>query len=165
MYSDYGIAFDVGGSWNFCNGFARNVIIFDVDNASSTHADNHKNIFFALGQGPTFGVNRSFSSPEKKSSINFTKAKTTFPRICITTVIIIIYFLMEKKILNLKADNNNVKLPTKFCLESISNGLDATESSRSIFKGNFYNFSVDYNVIGKCDILSIHNVMAKNNVK
>ena len=29
-YSGYGIAFDGLGSWSFGNGFARNVVIFDV---------------------------------------------------------------------------------------------------------------------------------------
>ena len=31
-----------------------------------------------LGEGPAFGINESFSSPEKKFSINFSKAKTKF---------------------------------------------------------------------------------------
>ena len=53
------------------NGSARNVIMFDVDNSSSSHTDNQKNEFLVLGEGPTFGINRSFGSPEKKFSINF----------------------------------------------------------------------------------------------
>ena len=43
--SGYGIAFDGNGEWNFGNGYARNVIIFGVDNSSSSHNDNLKNIF------------------------------------------------------------------------------------------------------------------------
>ena len=39
MYSSYGIAFDGKGSWSF-NAFARIVIIFGVDNNSSSHTDN-----------------------------------------------------------------------------------------------------------------------------
>ena len=35
-------------------------------------------IIFVLGEGPTFRVNGSFDSPEKKFSINFSKAKTKF---------------------------------------------------------------------------------------
>ena len=34
MYSTYGIAFDGKGAWSFGNDFARNVIIFGVDNGS-----------------------------------------------------------------------------------------------------------------------------------
>ena len=43
--SDYGIAFDGKGEWNFGNDFARNVIIFGVDNSSSYHTDNRKKTY------------------------------------------------------------------------------------------------------------------------
>ena len=52
--------------------FARNVIIFGVDDSSSSHADNHINNFLVLGEGPTFGINGSFGSPVKKFRIIFT---------------------------------------------------------------------------------------------
>ena len=45
VYSGYGIAFDVAGSWNFGNDHARNVEIFNVDNNSSSCTDNGKNNF------------------------------------------------------------------------------------------------------------------------
>ena len=78
VHRGYGITFDSADSWNFDNDFVRNVIIFDVDNSSSAHADNRKNNFSILGEGPTYGINGSFGSPEKKFSINFTKANTIF---------------------------------------------------------------------------------------
>ena len=56
-YIGYEITFDSAGSWNFNNDNARNVIIFGVDNISSFHADNRKNNFLVLGEGPTFGIN------------------------------------------------------------------------------------------------------------
>ena len=34
--------------------------------------------FTTLGKGPTFGINGSIGSPEKKLSINFTQANTKF---------------------------------------------------------------------------------------
>ena len=74
MYSGYGIIFDSEGSWKFDNDTARNVIIFDFDNTLSYHAVNGKNNFLVLGEGPTFGNNGNFGSPEKKFSINFSKA-------------------------------------------------------------------------------------------
>ena len=43
VYSGYGITFNSAASWSFDNNFARNVIIFDVDNSSSFHSDNCKN--------------------------------------------------------------------------------------------------------------------------
>ena len=46
MYSGYGVTFGSAGSWSFDNNAARNVIIFGVDNSSSSHADNRKNNFF-----------------------------------------------------------------------------------------------------------------------
>ena len=66
-------------SWNFDNDIARNVIIiFSVDSSSLSHADNYKNNFLVLGEGPSFGINGRFGSPEKKFSINFSKANTKF---------------------------------------------------------------------------------------
>ena len=47
-HSVYGIEFDRECSWSFGNEFARNSIIFGVDNSSSSHTDNHKNNFLVL---------------------------------------------------------------------------------------------------------------------
>ena len=44
MYSGYAIALGAG-LWRFGNGFARNVVIFGVDNSSSSHAVVLKIIF------------------------------------------------------------------------------------------------------------------------
>ena len=43
-----------------------------------THFGNRKNNFLTLGEGPTYGINGSFGSPENTFSINFTKANTKF---------------------------------------------------------------------------------------
>ena len=66
VYSGYEITFDSAGSWSFDNDFARNAVIFGTDNSSSSHSDNRKNNFLILGAGPTYGINGSFGSPEKK---------------------------------------------------------------------------------------------------
>ena len=50
-YSGYRITFDSAVSWSFDNDFAQNVIIFDVDNSSSSHSENWKNKFLILGEG------------------------------------------------------------------------------------------------------------------
>ena len=42
-YSEHGIISDSVGSWSFDNYFDRNVIIFGVNNSSSSHFDNRKN--------------------------------------------------------------------------------------------------------------------------
>ena len=75
-YNGRGIAFNGEGSWRFGNDFARNVIIFGVDNSSSSHTDNRINNFLVLGEGPTQDINDSTGSAEKKISINFSKSNT-----------------------------------------------------------------------------------------
>ena len=40
MYSSYEIAFDGKGSWSFNYEFARDVVVFRVDNSSPSHTDN-----------------------------------------------------------------------------------------------------------------------------
>ena len=47
----WGIAFDGEVSRSFDNKFATNVAIFSIDNSSSYHTDNRKNIFLVLGKG------------------------------------------------------------------------------------------------------------------
>ena len=44
-YNSQEIVFDGEGSWSFGNDFARNALIFCVDNNSS-HTDNHKKTTF-----------------------------------------------------------------------------------------------------------------------
>lgn len=69
--------------WSFGNDFARNVEIFDVDNKSSSHADNRKNNFLVLAEGPTYDINGNFGAAEKKKfSIDFSKAKTKAKSSC-----------------------------------------------------------------------------------
>ena len=67
VYSDYRIAFDGADSCNFGNNFSRNVVIFGVDNNSSSLTDNCK--FVVLSEGLIYGINGSFGSPDKKFSI------------------------------------------------------------------------------------------------
>ena len=45
MYISHGIAFDGAGSCSIRNGFTRNVVLFGVDNSSSSHTENSKNNF------------------------------------------------------------------------------------------------------------------------
>ena len=67
MDSGYGITFNSTDWWSFDNNTARNVIIFGVDNSSSSDVDNRKNNFLILRLDPTFGIDGSFGSPEKKN--------------------------------------------------------------------------------------------------
>ena len=45
-YNGWGIAVDAEGSWSFGNNFARNAVIFAVDNSSSWHTYNKNKLSF-----------------------------------------------------------------------------------------------------------------------
>ena len=70
VYSGFGITFDSAGLWGFDKN-DKNVIIFGVDNTSLFYADNLKNNFLVLGEGPLFSISGAFGSAEKKVSIIF----------------------------------------------------------------------------------------------
>ena len=65
MYRGYSIAFDEPGKWNFVNHFAKEVVIFGVDNSLSIFIDSHKNCFLALGEGLTDDFNDNGGAVEK----------------------------------------------------------------------------------------------------
>ena len=152
MYTGYEIAFDGGGLWSFHNDFAGNVLIFGVDNSSSSHADNRKNNFLVLGEGLTYDINGSFGAAENKFSINFTEAKTKF---CLSLHYNggnSYFFVSRKEICEFKTYNGNVNYPTQFCLGNISNEFDDVDSKKVSLKGNVYDFAVYYNAIVKSNI-------------
>ena len=49
------------------------------------------------------------------------------------------------EIYKFKADNKNIQVLTQFCLRSLSNKFEATDSREGSSKENMYEFSVDYN--------------------
>ena len=122
LLNGQGIAFDGEGSWSFSNNFARNVVIFGVDNCSPSNTDNQKLNFLVIGEGLTKGINRSTDSVEKKISINFSKANK--PEV---------YKFQAKD----KISCYN------FCLGSESQNFTKDEQIKISFKGAVYDFSVD----------------------
>ena len=166
LYSGCGRIFYRKGEWSFDNWTARNVVIISVDNSSSSHFENCQNNILILGEGPTFGINGSFGSQEKKFSINFTKGNTKFCLSLHYNADKIYLFVNGKEIFKFKADDKNVNFPTQFCLGSISNGFSTTKSTEVSLNGNVCDFSVDYSSIDQSNILNIHKyLMIKNNVK
>ena len=140
--------------------------LFGVGNSSSSHADNLKNNSLVLGKEDTFGINGNFGAAGKKFSINFSKANATFCLNLHYNADNSYLFVNGKEIFKFKADNKNVNFRTQFCLGSISNGFNTTESREVSLNGNVYDFLVDYNSIDKSDILNIHKyLMRKNNIK
>ena len=72
-------------------------------------------------------------------------------------------FVNEKEIYKFKANDGNVNFPSRFCLGSISNEFYSFNSEKVSFKGNEYDFSVDYCAIDKYNVLKIHKyLMIKN---
>ena len=139
-----------------------NVIIFGVDNSSSSHSDNRKNNFLILGEGPTFNINGSFGSSEKKFNFNFIKANTKFCFRLQYNTNNSCLFINEKEISQFKVDNKHVNFPTRFCLRSIFDGFSNTESREVSLNGNMYDFLVDYYCIDKPDIINIYKYLMTN---
>ena len=120
VYSGYGITLDSASWCSFSNDTARNVIIFGVDNSSSSHSENRKNYVLVLDEGPTFGINGSFGWAEKKCNINFTKANTRFCLSLNHNADNSYLFVNGKEIFKFNSENEKFNIPTQFCLGSIS---------------------------------------------
>ena len=95
MFSGYDLSFNRSGLWRFDN--YRNTTIVGVGNSWSSYADNCKNNFLVVGDGTTFGINGSFGSPEKKISINSSKANRNFVWVCVRMLIKVVCLLKENK--------------------------------------------------------------------
>ena len=158
VYSVYEKAFDGKGSWSFNDNFPRNPTIFGMYNSSSSHTDSLENDFFVLGKG-----DGSFCAPGKKN--NFSKAKTKFCLSLHYNSDNTYLFVNDKEIYKFKANNKNFNFLPQFSLGSIPNKFDYDDSEKVCFKGNVYDFSVDYDAIDKSNILRIHKyLMIKSKV-
>ena len=91
VYGSYAIAFDGKGEWSFGNDTTRNIIIFGVNNSSSSHTDNIINDFLTLGEGPTFGIKGRFGASEKDLMLILVKQRQSFTWVWIIIVTIVIY--------------------------------------------------------------------------
>ena len=89
-----------------------------------------------LGEGPIFGINERFDSPEKTFSINFSKGNTRFCLSLYYDADNSYLFVKGKEHFKFKADNKNVNFPTQFCLGSISNWFSTMESREVSLTGN-----------------------------
>ena len=103
MYSGYRTTIGNSGSWSFDNNTPRNVIIFGVDNSSSSQSDNLKNYFLILGECLTFEIMEALIYQRKKLALILVKQTQNFARVWITVPIIVTCLLMNKKSLNLKS--------------------------------------------------------------
>ena len=63
-------------------------------------------------------------------------------------------------------EKESICLKLKFCLGNISEKSDVNKSGEVLFKGNLYDFLVDYNDINKSDMLNIRKFLTvKSNTK
>ena len=93
-----------------------------------------------LGGGTTFGINGSFDAPEKKFSINFSKAKVEF---CVSLNYYsgnTYLFVNGKEIYKFKAIDKNVNFPSQFCSRRISNRFDYVDSEEVYLEEMFMIF-------------------------
>ena len=69
-----------------------------------------------------------------------------------------------KNIIKFKAKDSEILLYS-LCLGNISKDSANDDKKKTGFNGYIYDFSTDYNVINKSDILDIHKyLMKKNNI-
>ena len=78
VYPGYGIMFYGLGPCSFSNDVARNVVIFCVDNSSSSYSDNDKNNILVLSKGLADDINDSIGVTKEKFNISINKAKIKF---------------------------------------------------------------------------------------
>ena len=95
-----------------------------------------------LGKLFTYGINGSFGSSEKMSSITYSKTSRKFCLSLHYNSNNSYLFVSGKEIIKFKADNKNVNFLAQFCLRSIFNRSDATESREVSVKENVYDFSI-----------------------
>ena len=75
-------------------------------------------------------------------------------------------FVNRKENFKFKTDNKKVNFLTQFYVGSITEKFGVIGSRKVSFKGNVYDFSVDYSPVDRSDILNIHKyLIVKNNVK
>ena len=119
-----------------------------------------------MGEEDTFGISGSFGAPKKKKkkfSNNFSIKKTKFCLILHYNDDSSSFVINRKKSISLKQIIKMSTFHPYFVWEACLKKFDAEEVS---LKGNMYDFSVDYNVINKSDILNIRKyLMVKNNIK
>ena len=76
-----------------------------------------QNYLSVLGEDPTFGINGNFGSPDKKFSINFSKANKKFSLSLHFIADNNYFLLMEKQSLSLKSTTKMLTFQLNFVLE------------------------------------------------
>ena len=83
------MAFDGEDEWSFGNDYATSVIIFCVDNSSSSHTDNLQNNFLILGEGDILVLMEALVHQKKSLVLILVKQTQNFAGICLMLIIAI----------------------------------------------------------------------------
>ena len=161
-YSGYGIGFYRKGKFYFGDGFGYNAIIFGVDMSSYVHVDSKKKDILILGEGPTFGLDGTALTTEKKYSINFTENNKKFCLGLHYNGDNSYLFVNETKISKFKAKDSEI-LSYPLCLGNVSKDFSIDNMKKMGLNGCVNNFSVDYDAIAVDDMLDIHKYLTKKN--
>ena len=86
--------------------------------------------------------------------LSLIKRGQNFAKVHILMVIIDICSLTQK-ICKFKPSSKNVNVPSQFCRGSISEKFDKNEFTEVSFKGNVYDFSVDYGAISVVEFVTL----------
>ena len=164
-YEGYGICFDEGGTFSesgINNG--RNVLIFGVHENSLGYVNNKVNIIYVMGDLFVQGINDTTLYAEKIYSQNFTAANKKF-------VLSLHYngndsylFVNGKQELKFKAKDDQI-VKEILCLGNISDDWTTSNTEKTGFWGEIYDFAVDYTSTNIGDIYNIHRyLMKKHNI-
>ena len=93
-------------------------------------------------------------------STNFTKKNTKFCLSLHSYLENSYLFVIGKEIIKFKAKDSEI-VPYSLCLGNISKDWRNDNMKKTGFSGYIYDFSTDYNVINKSDILDIHKYLMK----
>ena len=129
--------------------------------SSATHIDNTKKDILVLGNGPTQGLEHTFTA-ETMHSINFTVIKKKFCLSLHYSGANSYLFVNGTEIHKFKAKDSEI-LPAPLCLGNISKDWSIDNMNRAGFTGYVDDFSVDYYPISVDDIKDIHNYLMKKN--
>ena len=102
-------------------------------------------------------INAGVSAAEKKLRTDFSKKKTKF---CLS------FHYNKNSTYYHSITEKKSKLFYSILSWSISENFNSVQSEDVSFRGNVYNFSVNYSGIDKSEILKIHKyLIVKNNIK
>ena len=164
-YEEYVISLDEGGTFSkrrINNG--RNVLIFGVHESSLVHANNKANNIYVMGDLFVQGINDTTWYAEEMYSQNFTAVNQKF-------VLSLHYngddsylFLNVKQELKFKAKDDQI-VKEILCLGNISDDWTTTNAEKTGFRGEIFDFAVDYTITNIGDIYNIHRyLMKKHNI-